>query len=235
MLQKSLFKKSFLKIFLLIFLVGFLLGALFLLKNYFIVKKIIINQSVHLIGLQDLYNKNIILLNEDYYEKALIQKNPKIKTVKIKKQLPETLILNIELDSIIAKIQADKGYFYLSKEAKVIIKSKEDLNQFPLINFYKKLYLSSYQVGEKIDFIDLKKTLYLIDKLKEISLFSYNIDIYKNNMILFNIADKKVYFSFEKEIDLQLYQLKEIVKSLKIKGEYFKEIDLRFNKPILRY
>ncbi len=233
--QKSLSKKSFLKVFLLIFLVSCLLAILFLLKNYFIVKKINVNQPVRLIGFQDLYNKNIIFLNENYYEKALIQKNHEIKTIKIEKQLPETLILNIELDSIIAKIQADKGYFYLSEEGKIIKKSKEDLSQYPLINFYKKLYLNSYQAGEKIDFIDLKQALYLVDQLKEISLFPYHIDINKDNMIVFNIADKKIYFSFEKEIELQLYQLKEIVKNLKIKEEDFREIDLRFNKPILRY
>lgn len=204
-------------------------------KNYFLVKKIIVDQSMPIIGLQDLYKKNLIILNEKVYEENLLKKNPQLKSVKIKKKLPQTLILDVQKDKVIAKIKLDKGFFYLSNEGKIINKLKEDINSYPLIIFYKKIYFDNYQSGDKIDFIDLKKTLILVDKVNELSLFPYNIDINQNNMIVFNIKDKKIFFSFQKEIDLQIYQLKEIIKNLKIKGEDFKELDLRFNKPILRY
>ena len=54
-------------------------------------------------------------------------------------------------------------------------------------------------------------------------------------MLLFNVGEKKIIFSSEKEAGSQLFQLQQIVKQFKVEGRAFKEIDLRYDKPVVRF
>ena len=54
-------------------------------------------------------------------------------------------------------------------------------------------------------------------------------------MIRFNLGDSIVIFTSEKPIDEQINKLKKIILQFKVEGNSFSLLDLRFDKPILKY
>ncbi len=218
-----------------IFFLGFFISLLFYFNDILKVKNIVLKEKIDIIGLEDLHNKNIFFINQKIVEENFLKKNPFLKAVKIEKKYPSTLVLNIEKETILAKIKINKGYFYLTKEGKILKKNQQDQGHYPLIIFYKKFYYHSYQTGDKIDFLEIKKTLFFIDEARQLLIFPYSIEILNQDMLVFNMAKNRILFSLKKDLNLQSYQLKEIVKNFKRQGLIFKELDLRFDKPIIRY
>lgn len=238
MLLQSLLKKYFLNflrflvfIFLIIvFFIGFLI-----ITDFFKIKEIKVNNK-NIIGINELKDNYLLFLNEESVKKRLLEKNPQIKDIQIKKQLPNTLIFNFILDQPIAILSIDNYYIYLSDDGKIILKSKKIENyKLPIINFYQKLIINDYQPGQNIDIKEIKKALMILKKFNELNIHINSLDINSVDMILFNLDDKKVYFSSDKEVEKQFYEFANIYRQFKIEGRNYKEIDLRFNKPIVRF
>ncbi len=239
MLPIQLLKKFFNKIKIIIFfffLVIFFFNLFLLLENFFKIKEIEVNErNIKIIGLENLYGKNILFLNSEKTTERLIKENPAIKTIVIQKKLPSKLLLNVVFANSIAQLAVDAGYFYLDEDGKIIKKTRNPSFSLPQINFYQKIYYSDYQSGQQIYFEEIKKSLYLLKKINQIGLTIKDLDISGNNVIVFNLENKKIIFDSLKDQQLQLFQLEQIIKAFKIKGENYKEIDLRFDKPIVRF
>ncbi|EKE03229.1 MAG: hypothetical protein ACD_20C00232G0001 [uncultured bacterium] len=54
-------------------------------------------------------------------------------------------------------------------------------------------------------------------------------------MIRLNLGDSVVIFTAEKNINDQIDKLEKIIKQFKVEGNSFSLLDLRFDKPILRF
>ncbi|MCS6956783.1 MAG: hypothetical protein NZM02_03005 [Patescibacteria group bacterium] len=239
--QKKLLKKfflNFLKFFLFLFLVFLFFIFIKLFFNFFTIKKIeILNfEKENLLGLEEIKKQQIFFLDEQKIKNILLKKNPKIKDVKIKVKYPDLIIVDIVKDEEIAFLETDNGYFYLSENGKIIFKSKNKKSEFlPKINFYQKLNFNSYLPGEKIYFKEINDVLKILQKMNEINVKIISVDINGVGMLLFYLDDKKIFFSSEKNIDAQWFQFEQIFKQFKIEGRNYKEIDLRFDKPIIRF
>lgn len=238
MLQKKSSDK-FLKIinfFFLFFLVlGFYYGLVFV-SDFFKVKTIKIIGKEKIIGIEDFKNKLIFFIFEDDFKKIIYKKNPLIASLILKKIYPSTLEIEIKKEKPIAQLIVNNGYLILNNQGKILFKKKEKDLFLPEINFYQKIFDSEYSLGDTIDFKDIIKGLFFLKKInEELNLKCYLLDIKGNNMLVFNLENNKIILSADKDKEEDFYQLKEIIKNLKILGKNYKEIDLRFDKPIIRF
>ncbi len=87
--------------------------------------------------------------------------------------------------------------------------------------------------SQYIDGSDIKNTLKIIDKITSsgFSVKVIKIDPPKNLLIE---GIYKVYFSLDKNIDIQLASLQLILNQAKIDSEKVDYIDLRFEKPVIK-
>ena len=112
------------------------------------------------------YNKNLILLDNDEFKKALMQ-NSFIESFNIKKKYPSTLKLKIFEKKPIAVLFNKKTKFYLSEKIELI--------EFKNLQNYQTL---PYVLGNKDDFkifySNLKRINFPLDIIKKYTLFETN-------------------------------------------------------------
>jgi len=213
------------------------LGSIFLLNCLFSIKKIAVSsdeKNIKLIGLESLKNLNLIFFDPKTAEIDIVQKNPSIKTVNITKKYPDKIIIDIEKDQPIAVLRADQGFFFLSAEGKIIFKKKDNDTRLPLINYYQNFYYYQYQAGEKIDYDEVLASVDFLKRTDSLGLKVDTVDISGVHMVAFNLGDKKILFSLEKDRRVQDFQLETIIKQFKIEGKEFFSLDLRFDKPVIK-
>lgn len=227
------------KIYSLIFFVSitiFLL-AIFLIY-YFQIKNIIIQGNIprnEIIGIENLKDNNLLLLSDQIVEENIIQNNPQIKKVTIDKIYPKTLLLKVEVNEASAYLKLNKGFAALSDEGKIIYKSENIDQNLPVINYYQQFDFFQLGVGSKLEYKDLTTALFLLLKAQNLNLKIDSIDINGLSMIVFNLKDKKIFLTSEKDRNDQAFELETIVKEFKIEAKDFKTLDLRFEKPIVSF
>jgi len=220
-----------------IFIVLFIFLAGILATNFFLVGEIVVmnpDKKNELIGLADLKNKNTLFLNAAELEKEILSKNPKVKLIQIQKIYPNKLVVEVAMDKPLAAVRADLGYLYLSETGKIIAKKKELAQNLPVINYYQKIYFASHQAGQKIEFNEIVTSLDLIKTVGDMGLVTDTVDIAGTYMVAFNLEEKKIIFSLEKELAEEKYQLETIVRQFRIEGKDFTSLDLRFDKPVIK-
>lgn len=244
MLLKRLLKKFFLKFikfFLFLFFVVVFFIFLIFLFDFFTLKEIkviTINQEKkqNILGINEIKKQLIFFIDEKEIEKKILKKNPFIKEVKIIKKYPNILIIEIIEDKPIALLSTNGGYFYINNQGKIIYKTK-NLNEekLPLINFYQKFNFKDYYPGRKIDFKEINFSLFILEKMNEYKIKVNTLDIESVGVIVFYLEDKKIFFDVDKNFYSQWSIFEKIFREFKIKGIDYKEIDLRFDKPIVRF
>ena len=235
----SLLKSSILKnIILTVLFAIVILGSFVSLENYTRIKKIKVTSSKknsNIKGLNNFKNKSLLFTLADSIKNELSLNNPQISTIKIVKNYPDELHLNIEFSRPISALKVSGGYFFLDREGKILFKKTENSENYPIINFYQKFSFASFEAGQSIDYKDIKTSLHFIVKTSGLGLKPVTIDIGGLSMIAFNLEKGKVFFTTEKDISVQDYQLESVVKQFKIQGKDFKILDLRFDKPVVQF
>jgi cell division septal protein FtsQ len=238
LLKKSLKQYSVIKIFFFLILSVVFLIILYLIFIYFRITKITVllnNKNYDLYGTELLIGKNILFNSENRIKELLFERNPQIENIKIKKKYPNNLIINFTLNKGLAEIQANNGYFVLTKKGKIINKyDKQNNNFLPKINYYQKIDYYSNNIGDYLDNKDLIYALTFTSKIKESGLKVDSIDIVSPNMIRLLLDGSIVYVTTEKNIEIQNNQLVKIIEQFSIEGKKFSSLDLRFDKPILK-
>ncbi|MBI4226228.1 hypothetical protein HY612_03905 [Candidatus Roizmanbacteria bacterium] len=185
-------------------------------------------------GLENLKGINILLLTESYVAENLVKNNPMIQLDEVAKEFPNKLILKFKSIVPLAAVKLNEGYALLSEDAKILKKSKTTRN-LPIINFYQRLDYYQIVPGNKLDYKEIVTTLTLLKKSQDLNLKVESIDIGGLSMIEFNLNAKKIIFTAEKDKKIQNFELETIMKQFKIEAKDFKELDLRFDKPIVRF
>lgn len=211
------------------------LGILFASDYFFSIKRVeVISSEKKIKGIDKFQNKNLIFLNDRQVANYLSIANPNIRAVNIEKRYPNTLRMTISHHKSLAAISVDQGYFVLSEDGTIIKKSKEK-PPLPIINYYQKLNYLFFKTGDKVDYKDILATLHFLKRTRDLGLKVITIDINGFNMIALNLNKKQIVFTTEKSIEEQTYKLETIVRQFKIGGRDFKFLDLRFDRPVLKY
>lgn len=186
-------------------------------------------------GLEDLYKQNMLLVSEEQIEKDLQYKNPALQSISVVRAFPSTLKISIIHRKPLAALQvSEEGVFIVDKDGIILVRQQKYAGTLPVLKYYQSFQYRQYQVGDRIDYKDLITTLYFVDTLNGFGYPSKRIDIDGLYMIrLLVIGDKMFFLTSDKDREVQMYQLKELLRQFKIQGKDFKTIDLRFDKPVI--
>lgn len=219
-------------LFIFVFFIIFFFGDLF-----FKVKEIQVVGEVKQppIGLSKLKNKNLLFISRSAVEKILKNDNPLIKDILITKIFPSTLKISLSLYQPTAVLEGADVYFYLAEDGRIILKSKRMETTIPIIHYYQRLNSFSYPVGDWISNKDLMMALYFLRAASDLGFLAERVDIGGDDMIVFKKGEKEIFFTTGKDEKTQKYELEQIIKQFRIEGREFKSLDLRFDKPIIRF
>lgn len=231
---KQFLKTSFFYILLVVVIVcsffGFyLFDTVFRLQEISVVQT---NRTVTLYGIDSLKDSNIFFVNEKAIAQQLKELNPSIKTIGVRKEYPNKLFIEITHLTPIVYLQGDPGVYLLAEDATVLEKDREKKLPFPIISYYQKLPFSNYQAGDKLDYHDILFTVQFLQKLQDVSLEVKEITIAGSQVVTFKTEKQEIITSAAKDSKMQQYKLERIVKELRIQGNDFKSLDIRFEKPI---
>lgn len=122
------------------------------------------------------------------------------------------------------------GDFYLIDDEVIFAK---DNNQISAPNVY--LKDDQLSLGKKIDDL-VKKCLNILEKSKSLGLDIQISQIVNNSLVIFpSSSQPRIIFSLEKDDSLQIASLQLILKIAKIDNESLEFIDLRFDKPVVKF
>ena len=206
----------------------------------------------------NLQGQNILFLNESSLEKRLKEKFLCIRKIKIHKNLPQKVILEVEgrqpvailieskikesistsraeasLSAIEASVSAqfvfvgDGDKFLVDDEGVIFAKTSGDAPKV----YFEGIPLT---LGKKIEKEIVKNALKVLEKVKDFGVEVGETKIYSQNTLLVNSTPKMI-FSLNSSIDLQVAALQLLLQQAKINEENMEFIDLRFEKPIIKY
>lgn len=245
--SKQFFQKIFPKIslyFLIILSTSIIFFILGYVKSYFQIKTILVegesfNNQIK--GLENLKGSNIFFLTDNQIRVTLVKDNPSIQLDEIVKELPDKLILRLKHIEPIVALKLNQGYALLSNEGKILKKGKTSSN-LPVINFYQQFDYFQIVTGNTLDYKEIVTTLFLLKKSQGLNLKVESIDISGLSMIVFNLKDttsagqeQKIIFTSERDIRKQSYELETTIRQFKIEAKDFKVLDLRFDKPVVKF
>lgn len=203
--------------------------------------------------------KKFFLLDKNKIEEKLKNKFSCIKFINLTKQIPNkvtievfgrepvailsfyksnessnsALLENIASDSATATQELEiLDQFLVDSEGVVFSKLKNTLN-VPII------YFGSFDlsVGRIIGETLLKNSLKISEKIKTYDIHPKIAKMYPDNVfVIFPETEKpKLVFALERDIDIQLASLQLILTQAKIDEQDMEFVDLRFEKPVVKY
>lgn len=204
-----------------------------------------------------LWNNDILLFDGEKASKTILAKYPCVGKVSIAKILPNSLSIKLERRTSLAKvitINLDLPEASASSEAALLDWSISDTSpqQAFIIDadgliwskddnlFLPTLYLpdQALEIGKQLDKKIISQVEILISKINKSGLEIFNpatlkLKIVDDNILI--IAAPRVVVSLDKDIARQVVSLQLILQKAKIDEGALEIIDLRFDKPVLKY
>jgi len=193
-------------------------------------------ETYSLNGLNEFSGANFLLLSENDTAAQILSLNPFLEKVTVVKNYPDTLEIKVIYQTPSAYLKVNGGYLLLSGSATVLAKSHDKPSiELPEIKYYQSFPFQNYQSGQKVLFRDIVDSLFFLEKLQELRFKINSIDIAGFYMLGLYTNEKKFYFSSEKNRKDQVYLLESSVRELKIKGQEFSTLDLRYDNPVVTF
>lgn len=182
----------------------------------------------------DLIGENIFLLDSNKIVKALKKTFPKIDKLKIKKQLPNKVLIELTERKSLAGIAFDKKNCYLVDQyGYVLEKTKTCPKTKPKIVL--KNIKTNFKLNEEIKEPGLKAGLLVVKLMKDNFLLLNGLVVDSDQRLTLDLSENvTATLSVQKDISLQVDSLQFILRQSKIEGDLPSYIDLRFDKPVIR-
>lgn len=169
-------------------------------------------------------------------EKKLIDNFPFVKEVYVSKRVPNSLSIKIVERIPTLKLVKDK-LSYLMDDDGMILGVCTDFENYcenvPTITVLH--YLGMIEVGVKPFITEVDEVINLAENEKDLSLDIQEFLIPEESVISVSFEDStKAIFSTQKDIAEQIGVYSYTRENLILKNESFKEIDLRFDRPVIR-
>lgn len=183
---------------------------------------------------EELRGKNIFLANTTKLAEKIESQILTIEEVRIKKQLPNKIKIEIIPRVGVAVLTTDdKIWFLIDKNGFIFKKTFTKPEGLVIINTFS--LETSFYLGQKINDQWLVKTLLLIKSLdKNFVSFKKIVVLSRDNISLFLHEAVIASFSAQKNISQQVDSLQFILRQSKIEGKLPAYIDLRFTKPVIK-
>ena len=163
------------------------------------------------------------------------ERNPEIQTITVAKKYPNVLEVKITAYRPTALLETTNGFVALAGDGHILYKTKDDNKRLPKIRFYQKFNSDTITAGLDVSYKEIKDSLTFLTTIEDLGLMVDRVDINSTGVILCNLKDKIIIFTSEGDIKQQIYWLQTLVRQFKIEGKEFKSLDLRFDKPIVKF
>lgn len=171
------------------------------------------NEIVGASGIQ--IQDNLLFLNKKKLEQSLVEKMPYIKTVKIEKKLPSTVIINVTQTKNEISIFSDGKYYAADKDGKILAKLNSRDENLPLFTLPKGCNIA---VGKEIEIEDtvLYDVFYKCIDLTESYSFKVNEVDVSNTYDIYLLVDNrfKVKVGSPNNFDLKLAHFNTMLPSM---------------------
>ena len=199
----------------------------FLEEDYFKIKNIEVNGGLVLLDkeIQDnlitLKGKNIWNIDTKKI-KAELEKDVRIKEIKVERVLPSKLKITIEEEKPFVKVKQGEKILVANEQGEIFSYSKElAFNDLVLLN------VSNAN--------DMKEYLTIVKNIEDKELLSFISEIYKIDKEMKIILNDGVYIKTDGTVDKKRYEIaKRLYKKLKNEGKEFSYIDIRFEDYIVK-
>ncbi len=215
------------------------LGALFVGAQFLKVTQVTVIaplKSPPVAGAGTFVGRNMLTLSPREVAEFFVRRNPAVAGAQVTKHYPTDLEVVITTLPAAAQLSATDGFFVVASTGRILQKSTYAAADLPTITFYQRLNSNILKIGDTVPYQDIRDALRFIDSLKKIGYSPQAVDISGHNMIACTLKDgRTILLSTQKDIGVQEYQLKTILERLKIKGGDFTTLDLRFDKPVIKF
>ncbi len=212
-------------------------AGLIYLDTHYKIKYIKLNSQandVQVKGISSFQNENLYFLSVKDTKEQIIKNNPYVKDVIVEKEYPDTLALNLSFNKPRAYLQVKDGFYLLTDNAYILEKTREVKSpKYPVITYYQNVPFAANQAGQQLLAKDIQDSLYFLSKLQSMRIPINSIDIDGIHMLGLYTENQKFFFSSEKDIKKQEYQLAAAVSEFNVSGKKFQSLDLRFDKPVV--
>lgn len=204
-------------------------------SNFFLVKSVEVESNLTCVDKESLLNvasvsgTNFFLIRSLEIEKKLKVKFSCVKSVRIFKKFPNRVSLEVRNREPQAKI-----FIVTNQES---TPSAETAVGSFLVDNEGMLFAGNQEAGLKIysenKNKDFKKIISILNKIKFFGIEIMDVIVIENILLVNSVP--KMNFSLDKDSDMQLASLQLILSKAKIDEETIEFIDLRFDKPIVKF
>ncbi len=179
--------------------------------------------------------KNIFTLDSKKIAEDIKAENFLIKEVEIEKKLLNKVVVRLEIYQPFAYLSPDEEKWFILSESGYLMEEKQEAKE-NLPKIIIKNLAADLKVGEKLDQKEILSALEIIGLTKDNSIQLQKIMLDREKVITLALnEDILASFSAQKNIGLQVDSLLFILRQSKIEGSLPRFIDLRFDKPVVRF
>lgn len=255
--------KSFIfnKIFLICFILFLAILIIFFTRSdFFKIRKIEIKSErinctdkTGLINTANLLGQNFLFVNFENISKNLKEKFICIKNVNVSRLLPGRIKLEINgrepvavlillkikeastaafLENIATPSTEESNDLFIVDKEGIIFSKEPNGTQEPRIYFYNQ----NLSLGQKLNDDFINEILKILNKVKTFRIDLKETIIFNDLFIIIQpSAGAKIIFRLDTSVDIQLASLQLILQQAKIEDKELELIDLRFDKPIIKF
>ncbi len=204
-------------------------------SKFFIVESVEVESNLTCVDKESLLNavsisgSNFFLIRSPAIEEKLKSKFACVKSAGIIKKLPNKILLDVRNREPQAKI-------FIVKNQESTPSAETAIDSF-LVDEEGMFFSGNQEAGLKIysenKNKDFKKIIWILKKIKSFGIEIMEV-IVAEDLFLINSVPK-INFSLDKASDMQLASLQLILSKAKINEEAIEFIDLRFDKPVVRF
>lgn len=229
--------KTFLTILIFMCLVGLLI---FIFKSdYFRITSVSCQKSGMLCSQKeeamflDLRQANIFVFDRKKMIKTILRDYPGIRRVEIKKVLPDKVFVNLEERKQFAAIKGDNTWFIIDDTGFILEAAGQKPAGLAEIKGMEKT--KDIKPGEKVETRELDFALSVLRALDASFIILERIQLEEGLITLFLAEDITASLSAEKGAIRQVDSLQFILRQSKIDGNLPTFVDLRFEKPVVKF
>lgn len=182
--------------------------------------------------------KSIFFLDLAQLEKELPKKFPQIKKISFQKKLPDQLLIRVEERKPVAVLRtgapaspSGRHYFLVDKEGVVFAKSAT-FSGVPLLFLPEE---ETPSLGKEIGKGRVNSACKIISLLGEKGIEAEKVFLKEGEIEIILQEKIKIIFPGQNDFSFKVASLQSILSSLKMEGKIPKEIDLRFERPVVRF
>lgn len=178
---------------------------------------------------------NIFLFETQKLTDSIKKDNPEIAELLLEKKLPHKIVVQIDRRQAFVCLDLNQEQWYIGDKKGVIFK-KLDHCPHEMVKVFYKNGLEDIKLGEQIKDQGLKSVFSIIELIQDnlVGLKEIRVDA-KQNLTLLLEQGIIASFSATKNSQAQVDSLHFILRLSKIEGNLPKVIDLRFDKPVIKF